>query len=124
MVKKKDWKIIEKELEGMPVSTTDDMPGRQIIEYKGYVWGTTVQSRFFGHDILAIARSFIGGEILTYTQMINESKSYVITRLVENARALGADAVVGVKMGSAQVMPGTVEIFAYGTAVKLKKKKK
>ena len=59
---------------------------------------------------------------MTYTRMINESKSHVISKLVENARALGADAVVGVKMGSAQVMPGTVEIFAYGTAVTLKKK--
>ena len=121
MLKKKDWKVIEMELEGMPVSTTDTIPGKTIKEYKGYVWGTTVQSRFFGHDILAIFRSLIGGEIWTYTRMINESKSYVINRLVENAKALGADGVVGVRMGSAQVFPGTVEIYAYGTAVKFKK---
>ncbi len=121
MVRKKSWKLVEKEMEGVPVSTTEEIPGRKIQEYKGYVWGTSVQARFFGHDLLALLRSFIGGEIWTYTRMINESKSYVIHRLVENAIALGADAVVGVRMGSTQVIPGTVEIFAYGTAVKLKK---
>ena len=123
MVRKKSWKLIEKEMEGVPVSTTETIPGRQIKEYMGYVWGTSVQARFFGHDLLALFRSFMGGEIWTYTRMINESKSHVISRLVENAVALGADAVVGVRMGSSQVIPGTVEIFAYGTAVKLKKKK-
>lgn len=123
MAKKKDWKVIEKELQGLPVSTTNEIPGMQISEYKGYVWGTSVQSKFFGHDILAIVRALMGGEVWPYTRMINEAKHSVIQRIVTNARALGADAVVGVKMGSAQVMGGTVEIFAYGTAVKLKKKK-
>lgn len=124
MVKKKDWKIIEKELEGVPISTTDTIPGREITEYKGYVWGTTVQARFFGHDILAVLRSMIGGEIWQYTRMINEAKQTVVHKLVDNAQALGADAVVGVRMGSMQVVSGTVEIFAYGTAVKLKPKKR
>ncbi len=123
MVKKKDWKVIEKELGGLPVSTTDEIPGMTIKSYKGYVWGTSVQSKFFGHDILAVLRALIGGEVWSYTQMINQAKHNVIQRLVSNARALGADAVVGVRMGSEVVSPGMIEIFAYGTAVKLKKKK-
>ena len=117
-----DWKIVEKELEGVPVSTTDSIPGAEIADYKGYVWGTTVQAKFFGHDILAVFKSLVGGEIWQYTRMINESKQFVVHRLVENAKALGADGIIGVRMGSAQIVPGTVEIFAYGTAVKLKKK--
>jgi len=123
MAKKKDWKVIEKELEGIIVTTIDDVPGKQITEYRGYVWGTSVQSKFFGHDILAVLRGLIGGEITQYTVMINDAKHEVIQRIVANARALGADAVVGVRMGSGQVSPGMIEIFAYGTAVKLKKKK-
>ena len=121
MAKKKDWKVIEKELEGIIVTTTDEVPGRRIGDYKGYVWGTSVQSKFFGHDILAVLRGLIGGEIPTYTLMINEAKHEVVQRIVANARALGADAIVGVRMGSGQVSPGMIEIFAYGTAVKLKK---
>ena len=119
--KSTDWRVVEKELEGLPVATTETIPGSTITGYKGYVWGTSVQSKFFGHDILAIIRTLIGGEVWPYTRMINDAKHTVIQRLVKNARALGADAVVGVRMGSAQIMPGTIEIFAYGTAVKLKK---
>ena len=52
----KDWRIIEAELEGIPVSTTDTIPGSEIVDYRGYVWGTTVQCKFFGHDILAVGR--------------------------------------------------------------------
>lgn len=119
-----DWGVIEKELQGIPISTTDEIPGRVISEYKGYVWGTSVQSKFFGHDILAVIRALIGGEVWPYTRMINEAKHNVVRRLVSNARALGADAVVGVRMGSGFVSSGMIEIFAYGTAVKLKKKTK
>ena len=119
--KSTDWRVVEKELQGLPVATTETIPGSVITGYKGYVWGTSVQSKFFGHDILAIIRTLIGGEVWPYTRMINDAKHAVIQRLVKNARALGADAVVGVRMGSAQIMPGTIEIFAYGTAVKLKK---
>lgn len=122
MAKKlKGWKVAEKELQGLPVSTTAEIPGRRIAGYMGFVWGTSVQSKFFGQDILAAMRALAGGEVWQYTRMINDTKHAVIQRLVANARALGADGVVGVRMGSAQVVPGTMEIFAYGTAVRLGK---
>jgi uncharacterized protein YbjQ (UPF0145 family) len=117
------WQRLERELEGIPVLTSDTVPGFEITDYKGYVWGTSVQAKFIGHDILAAVKILLGGEVWQYTRMINQAKQYVIHRLVENAKALGADAVVGVRMGSAQIVPGTVEIFAYGTAVGLKKKR-
>ena len=116
----RDWRVSEKELRGLPVSTTDDIPGREITDYRGFVWGTSVQSKFFGQDVIAAFRSLVGGEVWQYTRMINDTKHAVVKRLVSNAMALGADGVVGVRMGSAQVAPGTMEIFAYGTAVGLK----
>ncbi|MCD6522718.1 MAG: YbjQ family protein [Candidatus Diapherotrites archaeon] len=105
----------------MPVLTTDFVPGHEIDEYIGFVWGTTVQAKFLGHDIIAALRTLLGGEIWPYTRMINDARRYVIHRMVKNAKAIGADAIVGVRMGTAQVIPGTIDIFAYGTAVKLKK---
>jgi uncharacterized protein YbjQ (UPF0145 family) len=114
---KRDWKDAEKELEGVPVTTSDFVPGYEITEYKGYVWGTTVRARFVGHDFLAFLKSLLGGEVHQYTSMINEARLIAIHKMVENAKGLGANAVISVRAGTAQVMPGTVEIFCYGTAV-------
>ena len=107
---------------GFPVVTTEQVPGYVAKEYIGFVWGTTVRAKFIGHDILAAVKTLIGGEVWQYTAMINNAKQFVIARMVKNAKALGADAVVSARLGSAQIIPGTIEIFAYGTAVKLKKK--
>jgi len=120
MAAKKEKKK-KKRIEGIPVLTTDFVPGHEIDEYIGFVWGTTVQAKFLGHDIIAALRTLLGGEIWPYTRMINDARRYVIHRMVKNAKAIGADAIVGVRMGTAQVIPGTIDIFAYGTAVKLKK---
>ena len=109
----------------MQVVTTQEIPGYEIKEVKGLVWGTTVRARFVGKDILAILRVLVGGEVKEYTQMINTARRYVIERMVENAKILGANAIVGVNIGStAQVVPGTAEIFAYGTAVIVEPKRK
>lgn len=119
--KKKDLKDLSGELEGVIISTTDSVPGYTAEKYLGFVWGTTVQSKFVGHDILAVLRSFIGGEVWPYTKMINEARHYVVHRMAHNAKNLGANGIMGVQMGTAQIIPGTIEIFAYGTAVKLRK---
>ena len=123
MPAKKNGKESEEELEGIPVVTSDFIPGFAIDGYKGFVWGTTVRARFVGHDILAALKTFIGGEIPEYTKMINDAKLIAIHKMVENAKSLGADAVISVRMGTTQVIPGTVEIFCYGTAVTVVKKK-
>ena len=112
---------VPKKVAGVHVVTTSDLPGHKITEVKGLVWGTSVRARFIGKDIIAILRVFVGGEIPEYTEMINHARLDVIKRLVKNAHGLGANAVVGTHIGStAQIVPGTVEIFAYGTAVVVK----
>ncbi|MCD4739751.1 YbjQ family protein [archaeon] len=119
MAKKKNWKEAETELEGIPVATSEAIPGYTIKAYKGYVWGTTVKARFIGHDIIAAVKMLIGGEIDQYTNMINEAKLEAVHKMVKNAKALDANAVISVRAGTAQVLPGTVEIFCYGTAVEV-----
>ncbi len=106
------------------VTTTENVPGYEVSEYLGLVWGSSVRAKFIGHDILAVLKTIVGGEVHPYTKMTNEARLDVIRRVVENAKRLGADAVIGFKMNSAQVIPGTIEIMGYGTAVKLKKKGK
>ena len=117
--KKSNWRESEFELEGIPVTTSDWIPGYDINSYKGFVWGTTVRARFVGHDILAAVKTLVGGEIDQYTQMINEARLIATHKMVKNAKDLGANAVIGVHAGTAQILPGTVEIFCYGTAVKV-----
>lgn len=123
MPPKKNWREAETELSGIPVTTSDFVPGYEIVEYKGLVWGTTVRARFVGHDILAALKTFVGGEITQYTKMINDAKFIAIHKMVENAKSLGANAIISVRTGSTQIIPGTVEIFCYGTAVRVIKKK-
>ena len=118
--KKKGWKEVELELGGIPVTTSEFVPGYTVGEYKGLVWGTTVRARFVGHDILAAIKTLVGGEIGQYTQMINEARLIATKKMVENAKSLGANAVIDVHAGTAQILPGTVEIFCYGTAVTIK----
>ena len=117
MPKKRDWREAEKELEGVPVTTSDFVPGYRIVNYKGYVWGATVRARFIGHDIIAALKTLVGGEIDQDTQMTNEARLIAINKMVENAKSLGANAVISTRTGTAQIVPGTVEIFCYGTAV-------
>lgn len=107
------------------VVTTENVPGYETKSVKGFVWATTVRSKFVGKDILAVLRMIVGGEIPEYTEMINEAKRYVIEKMVQNARVLGANAVVGVRIDTtSQVLPGAVEIYAYGTAVVIESKKR
>jgi len=110
---------------GVHVVTTDSLPGFKVKEVKGLVWATTVRSKFVGKDILASLRVITGGEVFEYTEMINEAKRYVIEKLVQNAKTLGANAIIGTRISTtSQVMPGAVEITAYGTAVIVEKVKK
>ncbi len=106
------------------VTTTESVPGHEISEYLGLVWGTSVRARFIGHDLIAVFKTVVGGEVDPYTKMSNEARMEVVKRVAQNAKRLGADAVVGFKMSTSQVIPGTIEIMGYGTAVKLKKSRK
>ena len=103
----------------MILLTIEYVPGREI-EALGLVKGTVVQSKNFGKDFMAGMKTIVGGEIRGYTEMLIEARQIATKGMVEEAEALGADAVVGLRYGSASVMQGAAEVIAYGTAVKFK----
>ena len=102
----------------MKLVSISTIPGKEI-EALGIVKGTIVQSKNIGRDFMAGMKTIVGGEIKGYTEMLNEARQIATKRMVVEAEALGADAIVGVKYGSSAVMQGAAEIVAYGTAVKI-----
>ncbi len=108
----------------MKLVNIETIPGEEIVEVLGLVKGQIVQSKNFGRDFMAGMKTIVGGEIKGYTEMIKEARQVATKRMVDEAEELGADAIVGVRYGSSSVMSGAAEIIAYGTAVKLKEKKK
>ena len=103
----------------MLLVTTETVSGREL-EMLGLVKGSTIQSKNIGRDITQGFKSLVGGELKSYTDMMNEARSIATQRMVDEAQALGADAVVAVRYSSASVMQGAAEVMAYGTAVKFK----
>jgi uncharacterized protein YbjQ (UPF0145 family) len=104
----------------MILSTIEHIPGREIKEVLGLVRGNTIRARHLGKDIMALLKNIVGGEITDYTKLLSESREQAIDRMVENAKALGADAIIGVRFTTSSVMQAAAELLAYGTAVKLK----
>ena len=102
----------------MKLVSIDRYPGKEM-EVIGLVKGTIVQTKNLGRDFMAGMKTLVGGEIVGYTEMLNEARQIATKRMVDEAEALGADAIVGVRYGSSQVMQGAAEVVAYGTAVKL-----
>ena len=96
----------------------DHIPGKQI-EALGVAKGSIVQSRHFGKDFMAGVKGLVGGEITEYTEMLNQARQIAVKRMVEDADALGADAVVNMRYASSSVKQGAAEVIAYGTAVKI-----
>ena len=105
----------------MKLVSIDHIPGKEI-EALGIVKGTIVQSKTIGRDFMAGMKNLVGGEIVGYTEMLNEARQLATKRMVDEAKAIGADAIVGVRYGSSAVMQGAAEIIAYGTAVKFLEK--
>ena len=101
----------------MKLISIENYPGRNY-EVLGIVKGTVVQTKNVGRDFMAGMKTLVGGEIVGYTEMLNEARQIATKRMVDEAEALGADAIVGVRYGSSQVMQGAAEVIAYGTAVK------
>lgn len=103
----------------MIVTTTETLPDKTITQVIGIARGSTVRARNIGRDIFAGLKNIVGGEIEEYTKLLAHSREQALQRMEEDARRLGADAVVNVRLTSSMVMQGTSEIVAYGTAVKL-----
>jgi uncharacterized protein YbjQ (UPF0145 family) len=103
----------------MIITTTETIPGKQIVEILGISRGSTVRARNVGRDIFAGLKNLVGGEISEYTKLQAESREEAMFRMVEDAKRMGADAIINVRLSTSMIMQGTSEILAYGTAVKL-----
>lgn len=101
----------------MILVTTDYIAGKNF-EMLGLVKGSTIQSKNLGRDITQSFKTLVGGELKAYTEMMNDARALATKRMVEEAEAMGADAVVNMRYRSASVMQGAAEVMAYGTAVK------
>ncbi|MFL0801103.1 MAG: YbjQ family protein [Agarilytica sp.] len=106
----------------MIITTQDNFKEYEIIETLGMVKGNTIRARHVGKDIIASLRTIVGGEITEYTKMIAESREQATDRMVEDARSMGADAIVCARFTTSPMMQGAAELLAYGTAVKVVKK--
>jgi uncharacterized protein YbjQ (UPF0145 family) len=101
----------------MIISTIDFIPGKKVFAYKGFVKGATVQSKHIGKDFMAGLKTIVGGELKGYSEMLNQARDIAIERMVKEAEALGANAIIGMKLQSSMIMQGATEMIAYGTAV-------
>lgn len=101
----------------MLIVNTNYISGKEL-EMISLVKGSTIQTRHLGTDIVQFLKHLIGGELKAYTTMMEQARDLSIERMVEEAEALGADAVINVRLASSAVMQGAAEVMAYGTAVK------
>jgi uncharacterized protein YbjQ (UPF0145 family) len=101
----------------MIVTTTPGIAGKRIVRTLGLARGNSVRARHIGRDILAALRNIVGGEVKEYTKLLAESREQALDRMVEEARLLGGNAVVGVRFVTSMVAAGMAELLAYGTAV-------
>ena len=101
----------------MLIVTTFEVPNKRIVETLGIVKGNTIRARHIGKDIMAGLREVVGGELHEYTKLLAESREQAIDRMVEDAEALGANAIVGMSFTTSVMAQGSAELMAYGTAV-------
>jgi len=101
----------------MIIATTEHVAGHRVVETKGEVFGLIVRSRGLGGNLMAGLRSIKGGEIKEYSELLEQTRQHAIQRMVENATAMGANAVVMMRFDSSEIANSMAEIVAYGTAV-------
>lgn len=104
----------------MIITNIENVPGHEIGENFGLVMGSTVLAKHVGRDIAAFFKSLVGGELHGYSELLEEGRAMAIERMQEQAKILGADAVVNVRLTTSSITQGASELLAYGTAVKLK----
>ena len=102
------------------LSTTENIPNKEVNEIIGLVKGNSVRAKNIGRDVFALVKNVMGGEIEAYTELLEQSRQQAIERLIKEATNLKADAVVNIRFTTSMVVEGASEILAYGTAVKFK----
>ncbi len=105
----------------MIISTTETIQNYKIKETLGVVRGNSVRAKWFGADFMAGLKNIVGGEVEQYMNLMSEAREKAIERMIEDAKTLKADAIVGVRFMTSQIAQGAAEILVFGTAVKLKK---
>jgi uncharacterized protein YbjQ (UPF0145 family) len=103
----------------MILSNIEEIPGRTIREFYGVVTGSTVRAKHIGRDFMASLKNLVGGELKGYTELLHEARQEALDRMSEQARSVGANAVVNVRFSTSSVAQGAAELFAYGTAVRV-----
>lgn len=103
----------------MIVTNTETVPGKNIVEFYGLVTGSTVRAKHVGKDILASLKNLVGGELKSYTDLLNEARQEAIHRMFQEAESVGANAVINVRFSTSSVAQGAAELFVYGTAVRV-----
>jgi uncharacterized protein YbjQ (UPF0145 family) len=103
----------------MILSNTEEVPGHTIREFYGVVTGSTVRAKHIGRDLMAGLKNIVGGELKGYTELLQEARQEALNRMSEQARSVGANAVVNVRFSTSSVAQGAAELFAYGTAVRV-----
>ncbi|MFT9496978.1 YbjQ family protein [Anaerosolibacter sp.] len=106
----------------MILVNTNEIAGKEITETLGLVKGSTIRAKHIGKDIVASFRHLVGGELKEYSEMIDEARKIAMGKMVQEAQALNADAIVCIRYSTTAVMQGAAEIMVYGTAVKLRSK--
>lgn len=103
----------------MILTNVNTVPGKKVVAHYGIVQGSTVRAKHAGRDIMAGLKNLFGGELKGYTELLQESRQEAVSRMSEQARQLGANAVVNIRFATSSVAQGAAELFAYGTAVKV-----
>lgn len=103
----------------MILTNIESIPGKTIIEHYGLVSGSTVRAKHVGKDIMAGLKNLVGGELKGYTDLLKESRNQATERMIEQAKELGANAVLNIRFSTSSVAQGAAELYVYGTAVLL-----
>jgi uncharacterized protein YbjQ (UPF0145 family) len=101
----------------MIITNIETVPGKNIVEHFGLVSGSTIRAKHLGRDIMASLKNLVGGELKGYTQLLQESRQQALDRMVDQARQLGANAIINVRFSTSSVAQGAAELYTYGTAV-------
>lgn len=103
----------------MELTNIETIPGKSIVEHYGVVIGSSVRAKHAGKDIMAGLKNFVGGELTGYTELLSESREEAMQRMIQQAKSVGANAIVNVRYSTSSIAAGAAEILCYGTAVKV-----
>ncbi len=103
----------------MIMTNIETVPGKTIVEHFGIVSGSTVRAKHFGKDLMAGLKNIVGGEMKGYTELLQDSRQEATNRMIQEAKQVGANAIVNVRYATSSVAQGAAELYVYGTAVRV-----